>query len=166
MRPLFLKDTVCVCLVALVKKAIFHYLPFKLRSVKQKPNASMHASFIPHAFFVRTMKKSSLKMTHHRFFFPSFQPFFITDLVFADAVVCSLHAPIPPSNTPKNAVNATAIVVTLASAEQALIHPKLFFLHPDFHPMCPYGLYVLTVKRNFKNVTNLCHWLSSHWRKA
>ena len=44
--------------------------------------------------------------------------------------------------------------------------PKFFFLHPDFHPMCPYGLYVLTVKRNFKNVTNLCHWLSSHWRKA
>lgn len=166
MRPLFLKDTVCVCLVALVKKAIFHYLPFKLRSVKQKPNANTHASFIPHAFFVRTMKKSSLKMTHHRFFFPSFQPFFITDLVFADAVVCSLHAPIPPSNTPKNAVNATVIAATLASAEQALIHPNFSFYILFFHPLCPYGLDVLTVKRNFKNVTNLCHWLSSHWRKA
>ena len=166
MRPLFLKDTVCVCLVALVKKAIFHYLPFKLRSVKQKPNASMHASFIPHAFFVRTMKKSSLKMTHHRFFFPSFQPFFITDLVFVDAVVCLPRAPTPPSNTPKNAVNVTVIAATLASAEQALIHPNFSFYILFFHPMCPYGLDVLTVKRNFKNVTNLCHWLSSHWRKA
>ena len=166
MRPLFLKDTVCVCLVALGKKAIFHYLPFKLRSVKQKPNASMHASFIPHAFFVRRMKKSFTKMTHHRFFFPSFQPFFITDLVFVDAVVCSLHAPIPPSNTPKNDVNVTVIAATLASAEQALIHPNFSFYILFFHPLCPYGLDVLTVKRNFKNVTNLCHWLSSHWRKA
>ena len=149
MRPLFLKDTVCVCLVALVKKAIFHYLPFKLRSVKQKPNASMHASFIPHAFFVRTMKKSSLKMTHHRFFFPSFQPFFITDLVFVDAVVCSLHAPTPPSNTPKNAVNVTVIAATLASAEQALIHPNFSFYIAVFSPSVPLWALCLNCKKEF-----------------
>ena len=66
-------------------------------------------------------------MTHRRFFFLSFQPFFIIDLAFADAVVCSLHAPTPPSNTPKNAVNVTVIAATLASAEQALIHPNFSF---------------------------------------
>ena len=71
-------------------------------------------------------------MTHRRFFFLSFQPFFITDLVFADAVVCSLHAPIPPSNTPKNAVNATVIAATLASAEQALIHQVFLFTYCFF----------------------------------
>ena len=139
----------CVCLVALVKKAIFHYRRFKLRSVKQKPNANTHASFIPHAFFVRRMKKSFTKMTHHRFFFPSFQPFFITDLVFVDAVVCSLHAPTPPSNTPQKRRKCNCNCRYFSFRRTGTHPPKFFFLHSVFLPYVPLWALCFNCKKEF-----------------
>jgi hypothetical protein len=59
-----------------------------------------------------------LKTIHHRLTLPFLDLSHRIDLAFANAAGFSQSAPTPPSNVPKKDVNATATVVTLASAVQ------------------------------------------------